>query len=111
MIDTTIIDWIGTISLLVAAFYFTGKKASNPKIRFLALIGYNIGAVCYMLLGIVFGTLGLIITQFFFILINMRGMINCYLEQKKYFIQKSIEDLKKEIEELDNDEIFSIECD
>lgn len=77
-----ILDWIGTVFVVFGSFLITLKKARKPKIRLFALSSYLISNIFWIPFAIMLRTYGLLITQIFLFIINLRGIINCYKESK-----------------------------
>jgi hypothetical protein len=78
-------DWSGTITVLIAAFVFAMKRAYKPKLR---LIGFTFFLIsnCFVIpLAIMKSAEGLLFTQIVLLVINIRGIINCYKEYRAEF--------------------------
>ena len=71
-----IIDWLGTILIIIAAFYISSKKNLEPKIRIKAFSFYIMGCTCLIFLGSLVHTYGLIVQQIILMFFNMRGLIH-----------------------------------
>jgi len=53
-----ILEWLGTIILILGLLYFTSKKAVDPKIRMRGLILANIGCLFLGVFGFLIGAYG-----------------------------------------------------
>ena len=78
-----IVDWIGTICVLIAAFIFAMKKAYKPKLRMIAFVFFLGSNAMWIPLGIILNTWGFLLTQSVLVIINIRGIINCRKEWLK----------------------------
>jgi len=77
-----ILDWSGTIFVLIAAFIIGGKKASIPKVRLIGLVFFLTANALWVPMAIILQTWGLLMSQVILVLINLRGIINCIKEMK-----------------------------
>lgn len=73
----TILDWIGTIMVLIAAFILSSKKSSKPKNRMYGFIFFLISNILWIPFAILLHAYGLLITQIILFFINLRGIFNC----------------------------------
>jgi len=78
-----IFEWIGTIFVLIGGLLITSKRASNPKIREVALFAYIVGTIAFGIFAYFIGAYGLLLTQTVFFFINVRGVINCIKEMRR----------------------------
>lgn len=83
---------------IIATYFITSKKASDPRIRLKSLILYLIGSCCLivfsMLLMFSFGDFtgfGIITAQSYIAIRDVKGIINCKKEIK---ILNAVEELK-----------------
>lgn len=75
-------EWLSTIFFLSGAFFYTGKKASNPKIRIYSFMFYMVGGVIFITLNLIYKSYPFAITQIVFTIMDVRGIINCKREIK-----------------------------
>ena len=89
-----VVEWLSTILFIVATKKMSGKNASNPKVRLIALWMYLIGSCCLITFALFLGAwrfifyldfnsisgLGLITGQAFIIVYDTRGIIYCRRE-------------------------------
>lgn len=78
----TIVDWLATAFIIIAAFCISSKESINPKVRITAFIFYLLGCTCLIILGSIVHTLGLIVQQIILCGFNIRGLINGVKEWK-----------------------------
>lgn len=79
-----ILDFCGTILVLIAAFIFATKKASKPKIRLIAFSFFLGSNIIWIPMGIIIGIIPFfILTQIILLGINIKGIIVCKKEMKK----------------------------
>ena len=79
----TFLDWTGTVLIILGSIIIASKKASKPKIRLFALSFYLASNVFWIPFAILLRTYGLLITQIVLFIINLRGIIYCFIESKK----------------------------
>ena len=79
---TIILDFIGTVFIILGGFVITSKKASNPKIRRLALIFYSISVLVWIPFTILIGAYFMFFSQLIFCYINGKGLYFCAKEIK-----------------------------
>ncbi|KKL62995.1 hypothetical protein LCGC14_2179540, partial [marine sediment metagenome] len=80
-----IVDFLGFIFILVAAFLISSKYVTNPKVRMVAFTSYFIA--CFFLIAWGWMASGNLITWFtlqqtVLIFINIRGIMNAYKDIK-----------------------------
>ena len=80
---TLILDWTGTILIIIAAIILSSKISSNPKNRRWGFIFFLISNMFWIPFAILLQTYGLLITQVILFFINLRGIFNCIKEVKK----------------------------
>jgi len=80
----TILDWVGTIFILIGNLIITSKLASKPKTRLFAISFYLVSNITWIPFAIMLETYGLLITQILLLFMNIKGIINCYKEMNKY---------------------------
>lgn len=79
---TQILDWVGTVMVLIAAFLFTMKSSANPKVRIKALLFYLGSNAVWIPFAIILSTWGFLLTQIILLGMNIRGIIHCKREIK-----------------------------
>ena len=81
-----ILDWGGTVLILIAAFIFTTKRAAIPKVRLAAICFYIGSGGFWIPYGIIIGianvSYGFLLTQIILLAINLKGIYNCTKEMK-----------------------------
>lgn len=80
---TIILDWTGTILILIAATILSSKISSKPKNRMWGFIFFLISNMFWIPFAIILKTYGLLITQIILFFINLCGIFNCIKEVKK----------------------------
>jgi len=80
---TTILDWTGTIFIILGNFIITSERSFNPKIKLIALISYLISNILWIPFAILLNIEGLLITQVIFLLTNIKGIYYCIKKIKK----------------------------
>jgi hypothetical protein len=80
---TEIIDWTGTVMVLIAAFVFAMKKAYKPKLRLIGFSFFLLSNCVWIPLGIILQTWGFLLTQIVLVVINIKGVVNCWKEIKE----------------------------
>ena len=83
MLITIILDWSGTILIIIAAIILSSKITSHPKNRMWGFIFFLISNMFWIPFAIILQTYGLLITQVILFFINLRGIFNCIKEVKK----------------------------
>lgn len=78
----TIIDWIGTIFIIMAAFY-NSRKNMTPKNRIKTFGFFTTGCVFILILGCMVSTWGLVTQQVILLFFNIRGLVYGVKEWKK----------------------------
>ena len=78
-----ILDWSGTILIIIAAFIIAHRKASNPNIRIKGLWLFFISNIVWIPLGFILNTPGFLLTQCILLAIDVKGIINCNKELRK----------------------------
>jgi len=78
-----ILDWIGTIMVLIAAFILASKMSSNPKNRKWGFGFFLVSNIFWIPFAILLHAYGLLVTQVILFFSNLRGIINCIKEAKK----------------------------
>ena len=79
----SILDWCGTIFILLGNYIITTSLASKPKIRLIGISSFLLSNIFWMPFAIILGVEGLLITQILLMPMNIRGIRNCYKELKK----------------------------
>jgi len=87
-----IIEWIGTVFVLVGGLLITRKRASNPKKRKVALYFYIVGTLAFGWFAWLIQAYGLLVTQTVFFFINLRGVVRC-IKEIKHFTDGMFEDM------------------
>ncbi len=80
---TIILDWTGTFFIILGSIFITSKKAFKPKIRLLTLSFYFLSNIFWIPFAIILETYGLLVTQIILLIINLKGIFNCFIEIKK----------------------------
>jgi len=70
-----ILDWIGTIFILLGNYLISSKGAENSKIRFIALGFFLISNIVWIPFAILLGVEGLLATQILLMPMNIRGIL------------------------------------
>ncbi len=78
-----ILEWLGTILILIGITFLASKKASKPKTRMYGLITVSIGCILLGIFGIIIGAFGVAVTQLGVILLDIWGINNCIREMKE----------------------------
>ena len=78
-----ILDFCGTVMVLIAAFTFATKKASNPKIRIKAFLFFLGSNFVWIPMGIMLEIYWFLLTQIILLGINIKGIIVCKKEMKE----------------------------
>ena len=81
----TILDWIGTIMVLIAAFILSSKISSKPKNRMWGFIFFLVSNIFWIPFAILLQAYGLLVTQVILFFTNLRGIINCIKEAKNEY--------------------------
>lgn len=69
-----IIDWIGTVFIILAAFYNSRKKMT-PLNRILTFSFFTSGCIYVLILGCLVSTWGLVTQQVILLFFNVRGLV------------------------------------
>jgi len=75
-------EFISFVVFIIGVIVFTGKRASDPKIRGIGLFLYCIGGVFYTIFCLYLNLYWFAITQIIFEILDIRGILNCYHELK-----------------------------
>jgi large-conductance mechanosensitive channel len=82
----TILDWVGTVLVIIGTLLITLKTAFKPEVRLCSLGLYFTGNIVWMPFALLIGQYGLFITQIVLFVINLNGIFICIKaikEQKK----------------------------
>ena len=71
----TILDWTGTIFILVGNYLVSSDGADKLTIRFIALSFFLISNIFWIPLAIILGVEGVFITQILLMPMNIRGIL------------------------------------
>ena len=77
-----IFEWLSTFFFLLGAILYSGKRASNPKIRMYGFILYLLGGIIFIFVNFIYELYPFLITQILFTILNIRGVYNCLKELK-----------------------------
>lgn len=72
-----ILDFGGTVLIILASLILTSKTASNPKIRIKALLLFLGSNILWIPFAILLGTPWFLITQCILLILNIKGIIYC----------------------------------
>lgn len=75
-----ILEWLGTILIIIGIGLLASKKASKPQTRLLGLLLSLIGCASLAIFGFLIGAFGVMITQIGVISLDVWGINNCIKE-------------------------------
>ena len=78
-----ILDFCGTIMVLMAAFIFSMKRAYKPKLRLIAFSCFLGSNIVWIPMGFMVELPWFLFTQGVLVILNTKGIIICYKELKK----------------------------
>lgn len=67
-------DLLATIFVILAAFFFSSKYITKPKVRIIAFLLYMGAAISFTIFGFIVGSIWLIIQQLILSVFNIRGI-------------------------------------
>lgn len=73
---TEILDYSGTVCVIIAALLFASKKANLPKTRKIAFTFFLLSNVFWIPMSLILQAYGLFISQIIMAIINTKGLIN-----------------------------------
>ena len=71
----TILDWTGTIFILLGNYILTSKLDFRLKIRMIAISFFLISNFFWIPFAIILGVEGLLVTQIILMIMNIRGIL------------------------------------
>ena len=77
-----IVDWLGFVFILIAAFTITSKFVARPKVRIFAFSSYLLACLFLGILGTLSGLPGLVAQQIVLVGINISGLYRAIKDMK-----------------------------